>query len=331
LEESLEIEINQSPLKMTNPESSDSLPPWAMDLISLGECFLNLTRVHEDRRLTLALCLPRVEFAAAFLGLGILKMMTNEQMLPSQEEHRIRGLLGEWVTFQGTKRKPVIGQLEYFENEKKYKIREPVKQNDKKKIGASSGLLHVLRTQDFDKVQRAGRSYNQNRRVGSNQFRKVISQNNSLSVLGKMLTCELEHLQSQPPGDVFNIYGNRSRIDSDMLQSLMLGQNVCLADALRPSSLRDYEESHRCQVFPARSVLPEDGACIVIIEGSRGLPDQLSATSNSNRIILLARNSPCYEECVDSVLDRYRLRKGDLSEPIMVNSKLIISRAFFHK
>ncbi|MDD4348065.1 MAG: hypothetical protein PHF70_03070 [Opitutales bacterium] len=314
---------------MTPPETAFDLPLWAKDLISSGERFYDLIHNHEDRRLTVALCLPRVEFSAGFIGLGILKNAL-EQVLQSNEP-QLRELLGSMVSYQDPKGRVVVGILELRENEKTYSILEPINVSKSLKPGAVTQRRTLLKPREYGKVTALPMNFNPNRQIRSRQIEKVISHNQSILELSRILDCELTHLQSRPLGVLFNVFGNLSRIRSEWSQSLSKDKNVILGEVLRPADEKDCEDSHRCRFFPVHSEIAENDSCIEIIEGSRALPDQLSSTRSLNRIILLARNAPCYKDCVASLRESYSLCKGDATGFNIENSKPIISLAFFHK
>lgn len=322
-------------------ESEEKLPKWAFSFVSIGESLANFIEYNKNRRLTVALCLPRLDFAAVFIGLGILKKPLPKKALESGED-KMRKLLGTWVWFKPKKSKPIVGILEHCETKNEYKIREYSRLPDLDSMDAEDfknlkpgGVVAswtVLMPQNFAEVRPAGRDYNPTRRVGTNQIGKLISHNQSASELSRILGSELEQLQFQQPHSIFNIIGNKARIDSELSQSLLNDKKVCLAEVLRPAGRKDYEDSHLCEVFSTRSKLSDGVSGAALIENSRVLPDQLSVTRNLNRIILLARNSSTYEECVASVMNEYALSKGDASDfKLSERMPSIISRAFFQK
>src|SRR5262249_39381986 len=71
---------------------------WATTLIAFGQFVVESKQSAISRRSTLALCLPRIDFAAAFLAIGVIK--GSNQGKPARDQlDRLEKLKGCWVSF----------------------------------------------------------------------------------------------------------------------------------------------------------------------------------------------------------------------------------------
>jgi hypothetical protein len=281
-----------------NIPSNNQIPYWAETLIEIGEQFvLGLSRAP-SRPQTLALCLPCINYAAAFLGIGLLKAGSTHKLEESHQK-RLESLLGCWVSY--TKMKLTsIGILEFCEVTAKFKIRTQ-----------KHGLWDMLNTEDWILVRPIGREFNPNRRLNKQQITKILSQNQSLHEFSEVFGFDLWKPALEKSGCIFSMFGNKTRLHQELTQPLFPGYNSSLVDILRPEGHLDYGQSFHCTVVANRSTMPDTIGALVIIEAGRALPDQIAQSKHLNRILLLPRNSADYEQCAGLVMEEFSLRQED--------------------
>jgi hypothetical protein len=275
--------------------SKNTIPVWAEALTSLGERFAALTADQSARRLTLALCLPCFDFAAAFLGIGILKVRLAASSAESQKD-RMASLVGQWVSFEG-KRKTNVGILEFCENKKRFMIKLE-----------KHGLWTVLDEEDWGRVRPTGREFNPNRRLSHRQTEKITDQNRSISTFSDFFAFDRWGAALDNSGLIFSIYGNKSRMNQELSESLFPDDEASLGKIIRPEAHPDYGESFHCTLEASRASMPDDDAALVIIEAGRALPDQIAESRHLNRVVLLARNAADYDDCAAVMMEQSSLR-----------------------
>lgn len=304
-----------------------------------GELISRNAKETADRKLTVALCLPRVDYAGVFLGLGIMKAHCTSGNSDSEQE-RLKQLIGKWVSFEGP-RKTVVGILEHCEDSKEFSIREysriPKEESMTEEAWRNfqppkvTKAWTVLMPTQYSKVHPTGRTFNEERRVGTNQVESVVSQNHSLSTLSKLLGVNFAEAYSETTKTPFCIIGNKSRIQNELSEPTFENDSTCLAEILRPQCLPKYGDSSCCNILSARAFSTDGSPSVVIAEGSRNLADTLVSSRSSNRIILLGRNSPAYEESVESLMDEFSIRKNEAPEIKFESLSAIITLPFYHK
>lgn len=324
---------------MKNRATGNFLPEWAHSFISFGEIMALKVQENTDKKLTVALCLPRVDYAGAFLGLGIMKADCTSGNTDSEPE-RLKQLVGKWVSFEGP-RKAVVGILEHCEYRNEFSIREYSRIPEEDSMTEEecrnfqppqiAAAWTVVMPKYYSKVHPTGRIFNEERRVGTNQVESVVSQNHSVSTLSKLIGVNFAEAYPETTKNPFCIIGNKSRIQNELSEPIFENDPTCLAEILRPGCMPKYSDSRCCDIVSPRAFNKDGNPPFVIAEGSRSLADTLVSSRSSNRIILLGRNSPTYEECVESLMDEFSIRKNESPEIKFESSSAIITLPFYHK
>ncbi len=286
-----------------NNVAKHTIPLWAEVLTSLGEKFAALAADQPARRLTLVLCLPCFDYAAAFLGIGILKVRLAVSSAESQKD-RMTSLVGQWVSYEGkfslkSKRKTDVGILEFCKSDKIFMIKLE-----------KHGLWTVLHEEDWDRVRPTGRDFNPKRRLSHRQTEKIEDQNRSISTFSDLFTFDLWGTALNNSGLIFSIYGNKTRLNHELSESLFHKDNASLGKIIRPEGHPDFGDSFHCSLETSRSPMPVDDESLVIIEAGRALPDQIAGSKHLNRIVLLARNTADYADCAALMMEQSSLRIG---------------------
>lgn len=301
-----------------NNTPKHTIPIWAEALTSLGEKFAALTADQPSRRLTLVLCLPCFNYAASFLGIGILKARLAVSSVESQKE-RMTSLVGQWVSFDG-KQKTDVGILEFCKSDKIFMIKLE-----------KHGLWTVLDEEDWDRVRPTGREFNPNRRLSHRQTEKIEDQNRSISTFSDLFTFDLWGTALNNSGRIFSIYGNKARLNHELSESLFPNDDASLGKIIRPEGHPDYGDSFHCALETSRSPMPLDDDSLVVIESGRALPDQIAGSRHFNRLILLARNTNDYADSAALMMEQSSLRmEGDPVLDIQLPTSISILK-FYHR
>lgn len=259
-----------------------SLPRWSHCLVSVGERISDLTNQERDRRATVALCLPCVDFAAAFLGLGIIKSHFGDAPIQSSRE-QLNSLIGQGVIYNKGK-KTCVGTLAFSPNCGRFKVE--LKKN----------LCEMLDENDWPYIRPTGKVYGGKRRLHKDQVERIAGQTHSITTLRRLLRCRLGHAAPSSSGLIFSVYGNKARLFQELRGSLFPNGDVTPASILRPKGHPDYDEYFHCDIHANRQPIIDENEAILILEASRNLADQLAASRSRNRIVLLGRNSVDYQD-----------------------------------
>jgi hypothetical protein len=299
----------------------NEIPSWAASLVAIGEKTAATVDGQPLRGLTIALCLPRIDYAAAFVGIGMVKRRFPCNPTASQEG-RMKNLLGKWVSF-GSGPNAVVGILAWCSVEKTFEI--------KTKVNKGVTELHEIAPEYWASVRPVGRELNAGRCLSNRQIQKIEEQNSSISTLSRLLGCDLSEPALGRSGSIFSIYGNKTRLNQELSDSLFADEEACLGKVLRPRGHADYEDSFHCAIEGHQSEIPDDEATILIIESGRSLPDQLAASRKFNRVVLLGRNSVNYDECAAQVMEEFTMLQADGPEPDPELPESIRYLAFYHR
>ena len=283
---------------MSSIRKKPLLPEWGTALVKLGGQFASKVRQNPSRRITIALCLPCLDYAAAFVGLGIIGKPNDTSSGDSMEE-RMKGLLGKDVSFKVGDR-TLVGVLSWCSMERVYQI-------EVKRKNLATGLYEI-EPDCWAKVHPVGRELNRNRRLSPRQVQAIADQNSTIGKIGLMTGCDLWEPVLGESGKIFSVYGNKSRITREISESLFPAKSICLEKILRPEGFTGCDDSYHCAVESGRSAIDGEEGAMVIIEGGRTLPDQLAASRRFNRVILIERSAANYEDSAAAVMEQASLR-----------------------
>jgi hypothetical protein len=294
---------------------------WATTLIALGRFLAEAKRTTLPRKCTLALCLPRVDYAAVLFAIGIIKHSYQGEPVPDQLG-RLRKLKGAWVSFVEAGRTGV-GRLEQVPDDVDgqckilhYKKRLPnfdcMTAEERKRYvpPKSGGLWTLLRADRWSSIKPAGRDFDSERGARADQVVRATTQSARIQAFNRYFSADFGDDILSSRSCNLCIYGNATRIHSEIFETLIPNEDLRLAEILRPDSQPEYATSAHCTVASEASITPKAGS-IVIFEARRRLADQLAATEDCDRTVLLGRNSPNYAESAQLVMDAYALRHAD--------------------
>lgn len=304
------------------------LPKWPIALANLGKAVFTASEDGKLPPLTIALCLPRLDFAAMFIGVGIISKYLA--VAPSQsEENRIKDLIGRSVIFELGNGKKIGGRLEYCEDSHRYKVCEYVKTKKKTfNLGESVSIKHVLDEKQWNGVRPADLEFNSERGASRAQIDRSCSRTSSLASLGPIFDIS-PNIAANEAKCLFSAVGNKSRMHEELEQDLQKETASSMRAILRPQSLSEYHSSFRCRL-ESKDYRALDDSDIMIAEASRTLGDLLHCSRNKYRVVLLGRNSADYQECSNLVLDAFERRKNLTPKTGIVLPNAFRALAFYH-
>jgi hypothetical protein len=303
-------------------------PQWPIALANLGKVVFASAEEQKLPPFTIALCLPRVDFAAVFIGVGIISKHLSVAELLSDEQ-RIKGLIGQNVFFETRNGRKIVGRLEYCEISYDYKVCEYSKtKKNSLKAGDSVSKKHVLNKKDWNTVQPTDCKFDLERGASRIQIDKSLTRMSNLDSLGPIFDIPRDS-GIYEARCLFSAVGNKSRLYDELDQNLQEDAPSSLRGIVRPQSLPEYESSFRCRL-ESRDYQMQDGCGILIAESSRSLGDLLHGNRNKHRIVLLGRNTADYGECSNLVRDAYARRTNGMPNLTSDLPEALRSLAFYH-
>jgi hypothetical protein len=313
---------------------------WATTLIALGQFLAEIKGATLARKSTFALCLPRIDYAAAFFVTGIIKQSHQGEPVHDQLA-RLQKLKGRWVSFVEGGRtgvgllekvpEDIRDQCKILHYKKKLPDFESMTEEERKRYvpPRSGGLWSLLRADKWSSIKPVGRDFDSHKGARSNQVVKATKQSSRIQAFNRYFSTDLgDEILSSRRSHVW-IYGNATRIHSEVFETLIPNEDLRLAEILRPDSHAEYAASAHCSIAAGKSISLEADS-MVVLEAGRCLADQLAATERCHRTILLGRNSPSYDESAQLVMDAYARRHADDAPQPDLSCPISIKYLFFY-
>jgi hypothetical protein len=311
---------------LINGSTGGLLPAWAEALVVLGFSYARVLEDHSQCKATLAICLPRIEFAALFIALGMIRWKVSRS---SEKEglERLRSMLGTWVYFEVHGHRKV-GRLEDVpENQDGY-VRiltsmgrklpnfEEMSLAKRKKYSPpqSGGQWSCVESKWWSSIKPTGRKFSERRDARADQMERYVLAAKDSELVEKLIGPGAAHWLMSSRERPVCIFGCKSRLDRELEEEISLVGNrgeLKLGTVLRPTGSQEYEFSSHIQISACAKMHGIDPASIFLIEAGRFVEDNIRESSENNRVILLARNAPSYEQGAQAVKNAFLRRKSD--------------------
>ena len=314
------------------PDTSES-GRWMRCLVELG----GLVSTQDiSRPITVAVCLPRVEFAGVLVAVGAcLRASFN----PSPDWRT------NWMDWAGKRIAFSLAENPYVYWGGIISGSAP-DSSEKLIIQTNSGRGWPWSIQDLYSVKPDPE--NDGQPLGDHdQAKKAFRDERSDRLKRLLIQCAFKDetcdklkafLANKVVGELYSswhlitLVGVKNRILEEFNGTLPCATNGPtagqFADLLRPEGL--VEDSAILQLVSARDLTTESTWPLVLIEGSRRLSENLRATEKKHRIILLGRNEPNYPDSVDIINNQFQQRTADFSLPDFSFPEQIKLRMFHH-
>lgn len=292
---------------------------WISALAHIGAW---VVRTETSRPVTVAICLPRVEFAGLLVASGAC-LQAAQSPLPNDWHQRLGDLAGRRIAYSLRGKNPHV----YWEG-----ILCKPEQNELNKVriqGTSDGNLDHWPLADLFSIQldpeKDGQSLEPRlqskkgfRDERSSRLRALLPEN----AVGRL--CSWWHQLS--------LVGIRNRIHEELGEYLPCRPEMLtkptFADLLRPDE--QVADSAIVRLLSAKDLNAESARGIIVIEGSRRLSEHLNSTRPHSRVVLLARNEPHYSDCAEIVTSHFQQRCTDAALPDFEYPEHIKLKIFYH-
>ncbi|MBT64844.1 MAG: hypothetical protein CML13_16725 [Puniceicoccaceae bacterium] len=324
----------------------NKLPVWAKNYIKIGRTFSCQTKSSPSNHpSTLALCIPKIDFAAAFIALGV-TIDASEAFTANYNLEELKTMIGSWVSFQG-RRSREIGMLKSVPESNTemitvtmYKKKLPdLSKLPPEKARAYSPpacksceaqliekLWHTIQpVVNSDNLELETGSRTRAHRIGSNHDRtkriqSIFNSNQARWITG---TSNIET----------TLIGNKARLTEEITTPIRFNDSTDktkLESIIRPVSNPSFKGTEHSSIISNSRLKSTDFDGIYIIEGGPNLHDALRATKDKNRIVLIERCSPSYYNCAATIREGYTERAADFDFSYSNPSNAIVTLGFKH-
>jgi hypothetical protein len=266
--------------------------------------------------ITLAVCLPRIEFAAVLLGAGAI-LRTAEQMSRSEEmQVRLLSMVGQNVIITAGHR-TLAGRLDEVPEDLDGYVKITVQQRAGHVPDRKCPLRELLMLRNIEAVQVSGRPINLERAQSDRQLQRLGETHAIHATLAEVFGAPLADWITGENSIVAAVIGEKHRINWESRQSIARtpkDMDVHLSDILRPHEDSNFTNNAHITLQSNRTFDGGKFPSLVILEADRRLPDLLESLAHKTRIVLLGRSTPTYEMAADTVLRAHAARIHD-AEP----------------
>jgi hypothetical protein len=280
----------------------DNSYQWMRTLINAGAWAANADSRHP---VTVAVCLPRVEFAGLLVASGAC-LQVAQSPVPEDWRERLGELVGQRIAYS------LRGRNSYVYWEGILCEPDPSDSTNVRIQATSEGHVDRWPLDDLFSVQldpaKAGQSLE-----AHVQSKKAFRDERSIRLRALLTDCAVGRLcgwwhQLTLVGVKKRIFGELNELLPDSSKS---SADCTFADLLRPEGY--VADSVITRLLSAKDLTGDSACGIVIIEGSRRLSEHLTATQQRNRIVLLGRNEPHYSDCAEIVTSHFQQRRSDVA------------------
>jgi hypothetical protein len=297
------------------------IPSWGDYLSDLTLAFRRSLEAHPERRGTLIICLPRIEFAWCFVAFGFARSLAPAAPVVDHLA-RLKPYIGHWVMFTNLRGDLVQGVLSSVPDSLTEGSVEVVVRKQRVaslKLGKAPKTSEILEQSQLPSVQIISDDQEDEDAGFQMNYAPAPEFPDELVALAQRLlgprACDwLEDTQGLIP-DSIAAYGTRGRMACECNAKIGIAEGASqfrLSEILKPGGKGFLEPVGRIRVLPSSSLarLPGGGMLpsLVLVESLTRAQQLLALTSQVNRILLLARNAPGYNDSAEALHDSYRHR-----------------------
>ena len=293
-------------LSIVQDEKLVPIPSWARTLTEIGSFMAVDGSQTNARPSVIGVCLPRIDYAARFVGVGILFGPRGGRADENPPEvSRLKKMLGTAVAYRKNE-KTRLGILESInEGEKTAMIVERSKKADPSNDGIPDvrerRFTIEVKESDWPKIHVSGTSFDLEKGATKRQTGRAATQHSHNITIATVFSQAVADRISLSEDPLAAAFVEKQRF-ADECTSTILGTSagsISAGDALNNDSQR---EGAGLRVFSASSPVAEDCPELLILEAGRRLGDQLAQLAGRRAIVLLARNRAGYKEAAANLL-----------------------------
>lgn len=282
------------------------IPNWARTLTEIGSFMAVRGSQTNARPSVVGVCLPRIDYAALFVGVGIFVGpsggATDEN---PQEVNRLEKMLGTAVAYR-INEKTHLGILESINKVENTAI---IVERSKKADASTDGIPDVrerrfaieVKESNWPKIHVSGTSFNLEKGASKRQTGRAATQHNHNITIAKVFSKAVAERIILSENPLAAAFVEKHRFGDECKGTILgtSGGRISAGDALNNDSQR---EGSGFRVFSASSTIAEDCPGLLILEAGRRLGDQLAQLAGRRAIVLLARNRAGYKEAAANLL-----------------------------
>lgn len=320
------------------------MPDWGQYLSDLTLEFCREIGKQPDRRGTLAICLPRIEYAWCFVVIGVARSLPS---VPVTADHlsRLRPYIGHRVLFVDGAGNEVRGDLQSVPTEQEEQlIRVVVRRSaevteSRLCLGRSSETVQLLEAERWASIKI----------ISDEPQDENVAFRFSAAPTAQISEALLQFAQTTlgpaatdwllgPDKARILAYGTRSRMLRELKASIKNPggrDRFEFTDFLKPCGKGLSHRAGRVRLLPSSDLYEkprgETLPPVVVVEPSVRMHQLLGNTEHFHRILLLARNSPSYSQSAEELLGSFiRRADGELTCVFKNSPPHIFHRSFYH-
>lgn len=295
------------------------IPSWGDYLSDLTLAFRRSLEARPGRRGTLVICLPRIEFAWCFVVFGFARSLAPAAPVIDHLA-RLKPYVGHWVSFAdliGGRFEGVLDEVPDSLAEGSVKIIVRRQRAGALKQGKSHQTSAVLVQSQLPSVQILSETEEDKNDGFRMNHAPAPELSDDLVALAQRLLGDQASNWLAGHGVRTNVaaYGTRGRMASECNAKIGIAEGASqfrLSEILKPGGKGFLETVGRIRVLPSSSLARSPGGgmppSLVVVESLTRAQQLLALTSQVNRILLLARNAPGYNDSAEALYDSYRHR-----------------------
>ena len=278
-----------SRFKIAHGDSAKDMPLWAKTFINFGKLINTANNDHQSSRPKLiGLCIPRVDYAAIFIGFGafLSKTLSYEESR-SEAVKRLDSLIGGQVVYE-SRGQPHPGLLEAIDHDKQIALVV---------VQKAKGIDHHFEVQyeNWHKIRASSISVDIEMGVGKrllNQAQQHQKNNESIAQIFSPAVAEGLAQETQPFATAF-VEKSRVQDELDELEIQTNRGSISIEEVLNLKQIRTGTKMKLKTASSDVAIAPSE---INIIEAGRSLAEQLQQLENRPTVVLLGRNRASYKE-----------------------------------
>jgi hypothetical protein len=320
------------------------MPDWGQYLADLTLEFCRVVSKSPDRKGTLAVCLPRVEYAWCFAAMGVARSLSPVPLV-SDHVTRLRPFIGHKVSFIDGADNEVQGELVSVPTEEEEQLVRVVVRRvadskaSKPRLGKASETTQLLDAKSWPSIKIiSDRPQEEHAAFRFNAAPAVEVSETLLQFAKSVLGDAAIEWLCGPTKTYVLAYGIRSRMLRELKAAVRNTdgkERFQFGDFLKPGGKGLPDNVGRVRVLPSSDLherpqgqgLPS----LVIVEPSVRMNQLLKSTENFSRLLLLARNSHSYNDsALDLLEDSIRCAEGEFACAAPKIPPHIFHRSYYH-
>lgn len=290
-------------LSILQDGKSYGMPCWAKALSDIGSFMDDLGAPSDSKPSVVGICLPRIDYAALFVGVGVFLGTPKASPAHSSPDlERLSKLVGSPVAYQKNER-TFLGILESINTlgtlativERSAKVEMNGQASEPRRAVREQRFTIEVKHGDWSKIHASSTSFDLRTGATRRQAGRAASQQCLNMLTASVFSHEVADRIASLEQPLATACVEKHRFLEECSRTILATKagQITAGEALNTEAQR---AGSSIDVRSASSPVSEDTANLLIIEGGRRLGDQLAQLSKRRAVVLLGRNRASYKE-----------------------------------